>query len=422
MHESFLHFLWQWRRFDARDLRSTEGQPLRIERQGIKNTHAGPDFFNAQVWIDNTRWAGNVELHVRSSEWHAHGHSDDPAYDNVVLHVVLDEDRPVVRQNGERIPCLELKGRIPEHLTLIWQQLEHERQQIPCADFFLKAPHIIRFNWLDRLLIERLEQKTLVIAQILERHQRHWEAAFYELLARNFGLKVNAEPFETLARQLPLNIVARHKNNLMQVEALVFGQAGLLEGEWADEYPKNLAREYRHLRRKFNLTPMEAAQWKFLRLRPANFPTVRLAQFAALLHRSVNLFSKTIEMNNLRDLEHLFDVEISDYWLTHFRFEKASAKRPKRLGRDFLHLLFINTIVPFLFYYGKENARDDLQKRALEWLEHLPPETNAILDDWANLGQTARNAYQSQALIHLKTHYCDHRRCLECAIGNSILK
>ncbi|MCE7926404.1 MAG: DUF2851 family protein [Haliscomenobacteraceae bacterium CHB4] len=422
MRESFLHFLWRWRRFDAQTLRTTDGQSLEILHPGEWNGHAGPDFFNARVRIGDTIWAGNVEMHLRASEWMLHRHSTDAAYDNVVLHVVLEEDQPVARASGERIPCLELKGRIPPKILENYQRLEHERAWIPCRQFFKDIPGIVRLNWLDRLLVERLEQKTAAVAEMLAATENHWEEAFYRLLARNFGLKVNAEPFEALARSLPLLILAKHKNDAKQIEALLFGQAGMLDGAFKDEWPKALAQEYRFLKHKYDLMPMASSQWKFLRLRPANFPTVRLAQFAALVHQSAHLFSKILEAKNMRELENLFDVQPGEYWLTHFQFDKPSVRRPKNTGRDFVHLLIINTIAPFLFHYGKMREQEAFQKRALSLLEELPPEANAIVDGWAELGVQARHAYQTQALIHLKTRYCDAKRCLECAMGNAILK
>lgn len=422
MRESFLHFLWRWRRFDAQTLRTTDGQSLEILHPGEWNGHAGPDFFNARVRIGDTIWAGNVEMHLRASEWMLHRHSTDAAYNNVVLHVVLEEDQPVARASGERIPCLELKGRIPPKILENYQRLEHERAWIPCRQFFKDIPGIVRLNWLDRLLVERLEQKTAAVAEMLAATGNHWEEAFYRLLARNFGLKVNAEPFETLARSLPLLILAKHKNDVKQTEALLFGQAGMLDGAFKDEWPKALAQEYRFLKHKYDLMPMAFSQWKFLRLRPANFPTVRLAQFVALVHQSAHLFSKILEAKNLRELENLFDVQPGEYWLTHFQFDKPSVRRPKNTGRDFVHLLIINTIAPFLFHYGKMRELEAFQKRALSLLEELPPEANAIVDGWAELGVQARHAYQTQALIHLKTRYCDAKRCLECAMGNAILK
>lgn len=422
MKEDFLHFLWRWRRFDGRDLRTTDGRPIEILHPGEYNTHAGPDFTDARLRVDGTLWAGTVELHLRASDWLAHRHDADRAYDNVVLHVVLDADQTIRRAGGEALPCLALRDRIPPKLLENYLRLEHERSWIPCAHFFAQVPDIVRLNWLDRLLVERLEQKTAVVGELLAATENHWESAFYQALAHNFGLKVNAEPFAALARSLPLLVLAKHKNSLFQLEALLFGQAGLLEQPFRDDYPNALAKEYAHLRQKFHLTPLAASMWKFLRLRPANFPTLRLAQFAALIHGSAHLFSQILAAQKIRALEHLFSASVSDYWLTHFQFDKPSAKRPKNIGRDFVHLLVINTVAPFLFHYGKIKQQPSWQDQALRLLEELSPESNAVLDGWAVLGVEARNAYQSQALLHLKTRYCDAKRCLECAIGNAILK
>lgn len=423
MHEKFLHFLWRWRRFDLQHLATTDGQPLEIVHPGQPNTDAGPDFFNARVRIGDTEWAGNVEMHLRASEWLAHRHDSDPAYDNVVLHVVLDEDQRILRTSGERLPCLTLRDRIPAKILENYLRLEHERAWVPCAQSFAHVPDIVRLNWLDRLLVERLEQKTASIAAALAQTENHWEEVFYRSLARNFGLKVNAQPFEMLALALPLGTLAKHKSNLLQVEALLFGQAGFLDEIFADEYPNALAKEYKFLRQKFDLQPLAPGQWKFLRLRPANFPTLRLAQFAGLIHRSAHLFSKILEAKNVRELEHLFDAPVSDYWQTHYQFDRPTARRGDRSpGRDFVHLLVVNTVVSFLFHYGAAKNLPEFRERALRLLEELPPESNTIVDGWAALGLRAKNAYQTQALLELKGKYCDARRCLECAVGNAVLR
>ncbi len=422
MRENFLHYLWRWRRFDANTLQTTDGQPLAILHPGELNTDAGPDFFNARLRIGDTEWAGNVEMHLRASEWLTHRHQHDRAYDNVVLHVVLEADQPILRASGEPLPCLSLQGRIPSGLLAQYERLEQERGWIPCAHAFADTPQIVRLNWYDRLLAERLETKTMDIAARVAQTQEHWEEAFYQALARSYGLKVNAEPFEALARSLPLTILAKHKNNLMQLEALLFGQAGMLEGPFQETYPADLAKEYQFLRHKYQLTPLEGSLWKFLRLRPANFPTVRLAQFAGLVHQSAHLFSKIIETTTVRSLEHLFSAPVGDYWLTHYQLDKPSAKRAKTPGRDFIQLLLINTVIPMLFQYGKARELPDLQERALRLLEELPAEANATIDGWADLGVIAPNAHRTQALLQLKSRYCDARRCVECAVGHSILK
>lgn len=422
MRESFLHYLWRTRRFYTQNLHTTQNQGIEIREPGEQNPHAGPDFFNARLCIGHTHWAGNVEMHISSSEWLTHGHSTDPAYDNVILHVVFIEDTPILRTNGERIPCLELKNRIPPDLLGIYERLEREEAWIPCEQFIQTIPGVIRTNWLDRLMIERLETKTAVIKNALLATQNDWEEAFYRVIAQSFGLKVNTEPFEALARTLPLKLLAKHKSNLLQIEALIFGQAGFLKTPFQDQWPKDLAREYRHLAHKYDLTPLQLSQWKYLRLRPANFPSVRLAQFSALIHRAEHLFANVLEVNSLAEVEQIFQLQTSTYWEDHFLFDKPSIRLEKHLGQTFIHLLIINTIVPVLFYYGKSKDLETYQQHAIALLESIPPERNALLDSWNALGFSAKNAFHSQALIQLKTHYCDQKRCLDCAFGGYLLR
>lgn len=421
MKENFLHYLWRTRRFDLQNLQTTDGQPIHIQHFGDYNTHSGPDFLNARISIGDTLWAGNVEMHLHSSHWQQHQHQTDAAYKNVILHVVLEEDTPILRSDGERLPCLELQKRIPPKLAQNYLQLLHNEYWIPCQHHFYEVPDITRNLWLDRLLVERLEQKTQAIATTLQQNANNWEETFYLHLARNFGVKVNAEPFERLAKSLPLLLLSKHKNSLFQIEALLFGQAGLLQENFEDDYPKQLQGEYLFLQKKYKLTPVQAVSWKFLRMRPANFPTIRIAQFAQLVVQSSHLFSKILEAQSLEELERFFAIELSGYWRTHYIFDKKSPERQKSLGKSAIHLLIINTIAPFLFLYGKQKAEQQYQDRALELLEELPPEHNTILDGWQRLGVKPDSAYQSQALLQLKNDYCANKRCLECAIGNRIL-
>lgn len=422
MKEDLLHYVWRSRRFDFQNLLTTIGEPLEIITTGTHNTHAGPDFFDARIRIGDTLWAGNVEMHLRASEWQNHRHGEDRAYDNVVLHVVWEEDVPVLRSNGERIPCLEMQKRIAPALLKTYRELLHNEYWVPCQHHLHRVPDITRQLWLDRLMVERLEAKTATIAASLEGNQQHWEETFYQFLARNFGLKINAEPFEALARSLPLNILSKHKNNLLQIEALLFGQAGLLDVVFEDEYPQKLKKEYAFLQHKYNLSPLQGSQWKFLRLRPANFPTIRIAQFATLIHQSAHLFSKILAAQNLTELENMFELSLSNYWQTHYVFDKASTKRSKTLGQTAIHLLVINTIAPFLFVYGKLKAEPDLCDRAIRLLESVPPESNSIIDHWKSLGLAPAAAAQTQALLQLKNQYCDQKQCLRCALGNVVLK
>ena len=422
MRENFLHYLWRMKRLDLADLQTTQGEAITIHNFGSHNHHAGPDFLNAKIQIGETLWAGNVEMHLQSSEWLLHKHQEDAAYNNVILHVVLEEDQPILRASGERIPCLEIKKRIPLKLINVYQKLLHNEHWIPCQHHFYHVSDLTKNLWLDRMLVERLEQKTEAIEQTLQGNNGNWEETFYQFLARNFGVKVNSQPFTALAQSLPLMTLAKHKNNAFQVEALLFGQAGLLEKEFVDDYPRQLKKEYQFLQKKYTLVPIDGVSWRFLRMRPANFPTIRIAQFATLIHQSVHLFSKILEIKKVEQIENLFDVQLSDYWVSHYVFDKASTTRQKSLGKNAIHLLVINTIVPFLFLYGKLKAETAYKDLALQLLEELPPEKNSTIDNWKKLGMSPQSAYQTQALLQLKNEYCSAQRCLECGIGGAILK
>ncbi len=422
MQEEFLHFVWRWRRFQQDSLQTTDGQALEIVHPGEPNADAGPDFFNARIRIGDTLWAGNVEIHERSSEWYAHHHHTDRAYDSVVLHVVFEEDAPVTRADGQRLPCLALRDRLFPRLVDRYWRLMSAREWVPCASRIAEVSSMVKVSWLDRLAIERLQEKTEEVARCVAATQHQWEETFYQRVAYALGLKINAEAFETLARIAPLHLLARHRDHLLQLEALLFGQAGFLGDVPADDYTRALAEEYRFLQHKYQLTPMPAHRWKFFRLRPSGFPTVRIAQLAALLHKVPLPFSAVLEAAEPADIAQLFDIEVSPYWQTHYRFGKASAARRKPIGRDLLQRLLINTVAPFLFYYGCYQNSPPHREAALRLLDALPPEKNAVLDRWAQLGLTPRNAAHAQALLHLKTRYCQTFRCLQCAIGTALLR
>lgn len=421
-NEDLLHFVWQFQRFNHKDLRTSTGDKLQIIKWGTPNMDAGPDFLQAQIKIDDTLWVGNVEMHIRSSDWIQHNHQIDPAYDNVILHVVLEEDQAISRMSGSLIPCLVLLKRIPPRLFKLYHKLKQNSHWIPCAPNFNQSSTVVKNLWLERLLIERLAQKTERIQQKLLLNKSDWEATFFQQLARGFGGNINGDPMEQLARSLSLNTLLRHRSNRIQLEALLFGQAGLLEGSFEDAYPIQLQKEFNFLKKKYQLTPMQASVWKFLRMRPANFPTIRIAQLATLLHQSNHLFSKILVVENVEQITHMFDVKLSNYWHDHYRFDKISVKRPKKLGKAAIHHLLINTIAPFLFHYGKSRAQEQYQERALALLAEAPPETNNIIKKWKEFGQEADCAGQTQALLQLKKHYCDSKRCLACAIGTTILK
>lgn len=422
MKEDFLHYIWRTRQFDHTNLKTSEGQSISIIQTGIHNHDAGPDFSDARIRIEDMLWAGNVEIHIKASEWYQHQHHQDSAYNNVILHVVLEEDKRVLRANGRSVPCLELKKRIPFRIIQNYRKLKSGNLWIPCQNQISRVSSISKNLWLDRLLVERLENKTRDMIALLKKNNYDWEYSFYYFLARGFGLKVNAEPFEQLARSLPLNILARHRNSLFQLEALLFGQAGMLEKTFVDEYPQRLRKEYGFLKKKYQLQPINAGCWKFLRMRPANFPSIRIAQFAMLIYQSNHLFSKTLAAKNIKELENMFEVKISNYWQTHYLFDKPSIKRNKTLGKMSIDLLIINIIVPFLFLYGKLKVNPKVQESALDLLDSIKPERNAIIDQWKKLGFYPISAYQTQALIQLKNYYCDKKKCLSCSIGHEILR
>lgn len=421
MKEELLHYVWRLRKFDHTDLQTTEGLPVEILHPGEHNHNAGPDFLNARIRIGDTLWAGNVEMHLRASDWNRHGHSEDPAYRNVILHVVLDADVPILHPENRRLPCLTLKKRIPARLDKVYRKLLHNEYWIPCQHLFHQAPELTRRLWLDRLLVERLESRIQAMRELLQKNKNDWEATGYQLLIRSFGLNVNGVAFERLAASIPHRLLLRHRDRLFQIEALLFGQSGLLEHDYTDEYPRKLQQEYDFLRKKYGLQPIEPALWKFSRMRPANFPTIRIAQLATLFYQSAHLFGKILAAQSITEVEHMFTLKLSNYWQDHYTFDRASARRHKTLGQSTIHLLVINTIAPLLFLYGKEKGDEQFKDRALRFMEDLKPEKNTTIDQWKQLGWRPESAYQTQALLQLKKYYCDEKKCLQCAIGHTIL-
>jgi len=419
MKESILHYVWQNKLFVSQEIKTTDGERVEIIDVGRINTDAGPDFFNAKIKIGDTLWAGNVEIHTVSSEWNKHNHQQDKAYDSVILHVVLQADSDVYRIDGTKIPQLELK--FPQQIETNYELLFSQQKWILCADKIDQVPSIVIQSWKNALLTERLEQKMSAIESLLNENNRHWEEAFYITLARSFGFGTNSQAFESLAKSLPLSVLGKHKDQLFQLEALLFGQAGLLDLETYDDYSANLKKEYEFLRAKYELNPLEKSQWKLLRLRPDNFPHVRIAQFAALIHSSTKLFSKITENPNLTYIRTLFAYETSTYWKANYLFGRESKVRTKRLGEQSINGLIINTVVPFLFCYADQKKNDDLKDRALQILEQLESEQNAIITGWRSLGLHVDNAFDSQSLLQLKKSYCDEKKCLRCRIGHKIL-
>jgi hypothetical protein len=406
------------------NLKTTTGEELEIFSAGLHNNDSGADFQNARIRIGDTIWAGNAELHLSSSDWRKHGHQDDNAYDNVILHVVYRDDEPLVLTNGRRVPTLELHDRISPELYNRYHHLVFGNQQvIPCEGTIHAVDEMTMRNWLTRVLIERLEKRTENVIKALQLNKGDWEETFYQFMAANFGFKTNALPFELLAKSLPQIILAKHKNNALQIEALIFGQAGFLTDDLTDDYPQALKKEYDFLKKKYNLTPIEKHLWKFMRLRPQNFPTIRLAQFASLIFHSNHLFSKILEIKDVKALQKLFDdIKVNPYWDDHYRFDTASKPSSKSFGKSSANILVLNTLVLFLFAYGKHLQLQHYINRSLHLLEHLPGEQNNIVNNFEALGVKIATAFESQAVLELKNNYCDNKKCLHCGVGNKILK
>jgi hypothetical protein len=422
--EDFLHYVWKFRLFERVGLQTTDGEELEIFSAGMHNSDSGPDFQNARLRIGETVWAGNVEVHISSSDWQKHGHTTDDSYSNVILHVVYKDDKPLVLPNGRHVPTLELHSRIPDDLYNRYNNLVFGNQTIiPCEANIGSVDGLTMQNWLTRVLVERLEKRSAAVIDALNFNRGDWEETFYQFLAANFGFKTNAVPFELLAKSLPQITLAKHKNNPLQIEALIFGQAGFLGGDVKDEYPLKLKSEYEFLQKKYKLTPIENHLWKFMRLRPQNFPTIRLAQFAALVVHANHLFSKVLEIKDVKALRNLFsEIKVNPYWEDHYRFDAESAPSSKNMGPSSIDILLLNTLALFLFSYGKHNQIQHYINRCLKLLEHLPNENNKIITDFVNLGVKITTAFESQALLELKNNYCNYKKCLHCGVGNKILK
>jgi hypothetical protein len=420
MNEEFLHYLWKYRLLDP-ELSTVSGEPLTILHPGEHNKDGGPDFFNARLKINGTTWAGNVEIHVKASGWYKHRHHNDPAYDNVILHTVYENDVEVTRRSDEKIPTLLMKGHFPSYIYERYRDFQENLNWVPCQAVIGDLDPFIFEQWIPALAVERLEEKVLQLKRSLEESKFDWEETFYRNLSRSFGFRINAQPFELLARSLPWKLLQKHRDSLFQLEALLFGQAGMLEQDLSEEYPRLLQQEYRFLKEKYNLQGIPGSLWKFLRLRPSNFPAIRIAQFANLIHHARDLFLSVLESRDPGDMADLFAVRASGYWDTHFLFGRWSAPKQKFLGIESIRLLIINLVAPFLFLYGEVKALPAYKEKGLAFLEQLPPENNADISHWLEIGVPAPDALHTQALLHLKNRFCDKKRCLECRIGNQLL-
>jgi hypothetical protein len=429
IREDFLHYLWQFKYFANQKLKTSENQSLQIFQVGQHNLNSGPDFFNAKLQIGEQLWAGNVEIHCKASDWYVHHHETDANYDNVILHVVWENDMNIYRKNNIPIPTLELKNIVSKEVFNNYKRLFSKKQTwINCENEFTSVSKFTRNNWLEKLYFERIEQKSNFVLELLRKSANDWESVLFQMITINFGLKVNKESFLNLANAIDFKIVRKQRNDLKIVEALFFGQAGFLEEDLQDSYYVDLKREYNFLRVKYKLEPLFNSQFHFFRLRPNNFPSIRLAQLAGLYHAQENLFSKIITANSLKEFYQLFDFEISSYWREHYNFTSNSAKSPKKLTKSFVDLLLINTIIPLKFTYFKHIGKLD-EEKFMQLIKEISSENNSIIEAFKSLpfeeaGSkiSIENALESQAYLQLKNMYCDEQKCLQCAIGNTLLK
>lgn len=419
--ERLFQYIWQFQYFNKSNLQTVAGEPIEIIFPGELNKNQGPDFKQARIKIGNTLWAGEVEMHIKSSDWNKHHHASDNHYNKIILHVVWQNDQLITDKSNNLLPTLELQGRVSYLLLNQYEIWMNQKHAIPCNKEIYNISQIVWQKWKERLLVERLQQKAAHIDKLLDATNQHWEEVFWQLLCRYFGASVNSESFEQIAVSLPINILAKHKNQLHQLEALLLGQAGLLDETFLEHYPLTLKREYNFLKAKYKLESI-IKKPVFLRIRPISFPTIRLAQLAMLIHQSIHLFSTIKETGNIKDIYKLFSVQAGAFWNEHFLLTENSEHRVKKVGKQMIDIIIINVVVPVLFAYGKYMADDNLSEKALQWLEQVVAEKNSITKIFTVLRVENKTAFDSQALLQLRNHYCDKKRCLECAIGNTILK
>ena len=442
--EDLLQYIWKNGLFNIESPFTTDGLPVKIVTFGVHNHDSGPDFFNAKIKIGETLWVGNVEIHLTSSDWIRHNHHKNNLYDSVILHVVAKSDCEIKRTNGSIVP--ELVINVDQEIINRYSMLCNIEKSYSCIDHLHKLDPIFIKLWLERIFVERLEYKTEMISSVLEKNVNNWDDVFYRMLFRSFGANVNAQAFELLAASLPLWIVLKHKDSLFQLEALLFGQAGFLceidsdfekrentfknvikessiVYNYYDSHYQSLLKEYQFLKAKYNLSPMDIKSWKLMRMRPINFPTIRMAQLAGILQRFEGLFSKCTEKQSVKDLLPLFDSEVSVYWFTHYTFGHESNFNIKKLGKNSIEVIILNAVIPLLYQYGKSIGNDDFFEKSMKFVNEMPFEINHLTKPWIGLiDKQELSAFYSQAIIHLYKNYCEKRLCLQCAIGDKLIR
>ncbi len=423
MKEDFVQYLWKHRLINKQPLKTTDGRSLEVISPGMDNHDSGPDFTAASVRIDNTRWAGNVEIHVKSSLWYAHGHDQDEAYENIILHVVYDCDIIVTKKNGEPIPHLEIKKYSKPVLTDNYLYLMQNKSVVACAKLIYLIDDFLFSHWLCRLLVCRLERKADLARRFFEYFANNWEQLCLFMLARYLGGKANATTFGLLIQRTPFGVIMKNHHDLFIIEALLFGQAGLLDSSFKENYSLRLKEEYSYLCKKYKLPQrLPKSLWKYSRMRPANFPDIRIAQLAAMIHiHEAQIFWKMMESVDYKNMVQLFDSNVSDYWQTHYRLGKITPGRIQKPGINTVYSILINVISPLMFVYGKDRNKPGLIDHALEMVASIPPENNRITRMWQQTGRIAANAGESQGMNELYHNYCLPKKCLKCPVGHKVL-
>jgi hypothetical protein len=421
MKEDFLHYLWKFKKFDTLNLKTSNQEEIIISNVGQYLELAGPDFFNAQITIGNQKWAGNVEIHIKSSDWYIHNHEKDTSYENVILHVVWEHDSEIYRSNNTEIPVLELKKYVSADIVNNYQKLLTPKSWIFCEKQLKEIPQFALINWQERLFFERLERKSKPILDLLESTNNNWEAVLFCLLAKNFGLNTNGEIFLKIAQSIPFSVIRKECFEVENLEALLFGSAGLLEVEKEDNYFNVLKFRYFYLLHKYQIEKSCIEPVQFFKHRPDNFPTIRLSQLANLYHKQQNLFSKINDLNSLEAIYKIFSVSVAPYWQNHYQFDKESPKKKKTLSQSFVDLIVLNTIIPLQFAYAKSQGKE-VSEDLISILNEVEPEKNSIMDKFSSFGLKPKNAFETQSLLQLKNEYCNKSKCLDCAIGMELLK
>lgn len=419
--EKLMQYVWKHRLWRSEDMVTNTGKKVRVVDPGLLNTDAGPDFFNAKIEIDGHMWVGNVEMHYRATDWKRHRHDSDKAYDSVILHVVAKDDAPVRRTNGELIPQLVLD--VSPQFNADYASLVGATIEVPCATKIKQVPHLTIVEWVEGLAFERLHGKVERIHQLLDSFNGSWEDVCYVTLARNFGFGINNDAFERLARRTPLRLLGKHSDSVLQIEALLFGQAGMLDAQkpGMDSYYNQLCTEYAFLSNKFQLTPMEKESWKLFRIRPQNFPYRRIAMLAQFIEGGFRMMNRILDAEGEKEMRALFEVELSGYWTKHYTFGKPNERATATLSRNSIDIILINTVAPLLYAYGELTGNYEMTDKAIKLLEDLRAESNSIVAHFVAYGIDCPDALTSQALVQLKREYCDARKCIYCKIGHHLL-